>query len=113
MGWKFTGMKPMESVKKSSKSKRSSIKRVKVSLRITSPRVRFVVCVKSGGFVDLEPLKVYKVRRDLTAKAQRLIRVVDGSGEDDLYPVEFFRPIRATQRLFKIVELLALEPALQ
>jgi len=64
-----------------------------------------VVCIKSGGYVDLEPLKVYKVRRDASAVAQGLLRVVDGSGEDYLYPADFFRPIIAAPGLFKAVEL--------
>jgi hypothetical protein len=64
-----------------------------------------VVCIKTGGYVDLEPLKVYKVRRDAAALAQHLLRVVDGSGEDYLYPADFFQPIIAAHDLFKAVEM--------
>ena len=46
-----------------------------------------------------------KVRHDATAKAQRLLRVVDGSGDDFLYPADFFRPIIAAKRLFEAVEM--------
>jgi hypothetical protein len=74
-------------------------------LRANSPGVQFVVCIKSGGYVDLEPLKVYKVRRDAAAIAQGLLRVVDGTGEDYLFPADFFRPIIAASGLFKAVEL--------
>lgn len=73
-------------------------------MRITSPQVRYVVCVHSGGYVDLETLKVYKVRHDASATARGLIRVIDGSGEDYLYPAKFFRPIHASRTLFKIVD---------
>jgi hypothetical protein len=98
-------MKRMESGKKTSRSKSSSTKKANGRLlRLTSPELRFVVCVKSGGYVDLQPLKVYKVRRDKSAGAHGLLRVVDESGEDYLYPAEFFRPIRAPGRLFQIVE---------
>lgn len=101
-------MRHMESARKTSRSKSSSTKPPKARLlRITSPQVRFVVCVKNGGYVDLEPLKVYKVRHDAAANAQGLLRVVDGSGEDYLYPAAFFRPIHASRELFKIVEDLA------
>jgi hypothetical protein len=98
-------MKRMESGKKTSRSRSSSTKKANGRLlRLNSPHLRFVVCVKSGGYVDLQPLKVYKVRRDKSARADGLLRVVDESGEDYLYPAEFFRPIRAPGRLFQIVE---------
>ena len=98
-------MRHMESARKTSKSKSSSTKRSKDRTpRSISPRVRFVVCVKSGGYVDLEPLKVYKIRHDSTAKAHGMLRVVDGSGEDYLFPASFFRPIQAPRTLFEIVE---------
>jgi len=63
-----------------------------------------VVCVKNGGYVDLEPLKVYKVLRDAKAAAEGLLRVEDASGEDYVYPARFFLPIQATSRLFQLVE---------
>lgn len=98
-------MKRTESEKKTSKSKSSSTKRPGVRLpRLTSPHLRFVVCINNGGYVDLEPLKVYRVRRDKDAQVHGLLRVVDGSGEDYLYPARFFQPIFAPSRLFGLVE---------
>ncbi len=99
-------MKHTASEKKSSKSRDSSTKLASLGrLRASSPGVQFVVCIKSGGYVDLEPLKVYKVRRDAAALEQHLLRVVDGSGEDYLYPADFFQPIIAAKGLFKAVEM--------
>ena len=101
-------MKRTESAGKNSKSKGSLIRNVKGrSLLISSRNLRFVVCVKNDGHIDLEPLKVYKVKSDAAAKAMGLLRVVDASGEDYLYPIGFFRPIQATSRLFQIVKELA------
>jgi hypothetical protein len=98
-------MKRMESEEKISKSKSTSTRRLGVRLpRLTSPRLRFVVCINDGGFVDLEPLKVYRVKRDKDALAHGLLRVVDGSGEDYLYPARFFRPIYASSKLFALIE---------
>lgn len=97
-------MKRTASAKGNSKSRGSSIKRSPHQLRITSPDVRFAVCVKSGGYVDLEPLKVYRVRHDAAANAECMLRVVEASGEDYLYPASYFRPIQAPRRLFEIVE---------
>jgi hypothetical protein len=91
-------MKHTASEKKSSKSRDSSIKRRGLgNQRASAPDAQFVVCVRSGGYVDLELLKVYKIRRDANAKAQGLLRVVDRSGEDYLYPEAFFRQITAPQ----------------
>ena len=99
-------MKHTASEKKSSKSSGLSTKLASLGrLRASSPGVQFVVCIKSGGYVDLEPLKVYKVRRDAAALEQHLLRVVDGSGEDYLYPADFFQPIIAAKGLFKAVEM--------
>ncbi len=54
--------------RKTPKSNGSSTKGAKaVGSPAKSPRVQFVVCIKSGGYVDLEPLKVYRVRRDASA----------------------------------------------
>ena len=98
-------MKRTESAEKTTKSKGTSTKRPGARLpRLTSPNLRFVVCINSGGYVDLEPLKVYRVRRDKDAQGHGLLRVVDGSGEDYLYPADFFRPIHAPSGLFGLVK---------
>ena len=103
-------MKRMASGKKTSRSNGSSTKRERTVGSSAKPsRVRFVVCIKSGGYVDLEPLKVYRVRSDVHAGADGLMRVIDASGEDYLYPARFFRPIQAPPQLFKLVEAAALE----
>lgn len=98
-------MKHTASAKKSSKSNGSSTSRASAPLpRLSSPRLKYVVCVKTGGNVDLDLLKVYRVRRDAEATSLSLLRIVDNSGEDYLYPMEFFQPIQASPRLFQVVE---------
>jgi hypothetical protein len=55
---------------------------------------RFVLCVKNGSYkASLEPRKVYRVLRDPAAEAKSLLRVVDDSGEDYLFPADLFVPI--------------------
>jgi hypothetical protein len=98
-------MKLTESARKTSKSKSSSTKKRPVRLpRLNSPELRFVVCVKGGVNVDVEPFRVYKVKADRTARSQGLLRVVDDSGEDYLYPAEYFKPIIAPQTLFQSID---------
>lgn len=44
--------------------------------------------------MDLEPRKVYQVLPDRRAARDGLRRVVDESGEDYLYPAEYFVPVK-------------------
>ena len=60
---------------------------------------RFVLCVKAGTYkASLEPRKVYRVVEDPVAEAKSLLRVVDESGEDYLFPASLFVPIEVPDR---------------
>jgi hypothetical protein len=53
---------------------------------------QFVVCVDNEGYpASLEKRKIYLALRDPSAERRGLIRVVDESGDDYLYPKAFFR----------------------
>jgi len=53
---------------------------------------KYAVCVKNTGFeASLELRKLYPVLDDLEAEANDLIRVVDESGDDYLYPDRLFQ----------------------
>jgi len=56
-----------------------------------------VICIRSGGCEDLEPRKVYQVIPDEAAAGDGLVRVIDESGEDYLYPRDLFVPIELPQ----------------
>ena len=57
-------------------------------------RRRFVLCVRNGTYkASLEPRKIYRVVDDPQAEARSLLRVIDESGEDYLYPREYFERI--------------------
>ena len=52
---------------------------------------RFVVCVRNDDCeLDLVPRKVYEVLPDASAERSGWIRIVDETGEDYLYPAEYF-----------------------
>ena len=52
---------------------------------------RFAVCVKNRGFAaSLELRKIYRTIPDAVAESRGLIRVVDESGEDYLFPKSYF-----------------------
>ena len=55
------------------------------------PKTKLVVCVNNTGYeASLERRKLYSAIADTEAKKHRLVRVVDESGEDYLYPESFF-----------------------
>ena len=54
---------------------------------------RFAICIRNGEHEDLEPRKVYQIIPDDTAAEDGLVRVIDESGEDYLYPRDLFVPI--------------------
>jgi hypothetical protein len=54
---------------------------------------KFVLCIRNDGCDDLEPRKVYQVLEVASAVREEYFRVVDESGEDYLYPAEYFVPI--------------------
>jgi hypothetical protein len=63
---------------------------------------QLVVCIKNAGFVaSLEKRKIYVAYRDAAAEKHGLVRIVDESGEDYLYPKTFFRSIALPQSLKK------------
>lgn len=58
----------------------------------------FVVCVANTGYpASLELRKIYEVLPDADASTHGLIRVIDESGEDYLYPSKFFVRIDLTR----------------
>jgi hypothetical protein len=61
---------------------------------MAKPKSRFVLCLSRGSYkASLEPRKVYRVVADPAAEAKSLLRVVDESGEDYLFPDSLFVPI--------------------
>ena len=56
-------------------------------------QARFALCVRADGAEDLERRKVYQILPDRTASRDGYVRVVDESGEDYLYPAEYFVPV--------------------
>jgi hypothetical protein len=54
-------------------------------------REQFVLCVENESNPEsLEILKVYRALPDAEGQRHKLIRVIDESGEDYLYPKDYF-----------------------
>jgi hypothetical protein len=51
----------------------------------------FVLCISNRGYsASLEQRKVYRAKHDPLAEHHGMIRVVDESGEDYLFPAKLF-----------------------
>jgi len=69
---------------------------------------RFVVCIKNEGYpASLELRKIYQVIPDARAVEHEYIRIIDESGEDYLYPVDYFVPIELPQDVEQVFSLAA------
>jgi len=63
---------------------------------------QLAVCVENDGYTtSLEKRKIYVALRDATAEKLGMVRIVDESGEDYLYPKAFFRSIALPQAVKK------------
>ena len=63
-----------------------------------------VVCINNEGYpASLEKRKIYVALRDTAAEKHGLLRVIDESGDDYLYPKMFFRSIALPQAIKKAV----------
>ena len=67
----------------------------------------YAVCLRNTGFsASLEVRKLYPVFEDADADANNLIRVIDESGEDYLYPARLFQRLTLpaeVQRALRLV----------
>ncbi|MBI2804778.1 MAG: hypothetical protein HYX68_07325 [Planctomycetes bacterium] len=52
---------------------------------------QFLLCVKNDAYpVSLEVRKIYQELPDAQAAVKKLVRIVDESGDDYLYPRDYF-----------------------
>ncbi|MGO8792194.1 MAG: hypothetical protein ACLQVL_33065 [Terriglobia bacterium] len=64
----------------------------------------FVVCVHNKGYeVSLDFRKIYRAIPDTSAERHKLQKVIDESGEDYLYPQNYFLPIELPKALEEAV----------
>ena len=56
---------------------------------------KFLLCVHNEGYeASLELRKLYEKIPDKEAELHNQVRIADESGEDYLYPSDFFAPVR-------------------
>jgi hypothetical protein len=57
---------------------------------------QYAICITDAE-PDLQPRKVYRVLPDRVASKDKYLRVIDESGEDYLYPDQYFVPLKLPQ----------------
>jgi len=63
---------------------------------------RFVICINNSEYpASLELHKVYRVIADKEAEKEGDLRVIDESGEDYLYPAEYFISLQLPQAVVR------------
>jgi hypothetical protein len=59
-----------------------------------------VVCIQNSGYpASLELHKIYRVLPDEDAQREGDVRIIDESGEDYLYPAEWFARVELPHRV--------------
>jgi hypothetical protein len=66
----------------------------------------FAVCIRNKGFgASLEVRKLYAVVDDPDAEMNELIRVIDESGEDYVYPAGLFQKLTLPSEIQRALRL--------
>jgi hypothetical protein len=93
---KSTGTKPTALGRKNTKSSGFSTEMKR--------EAQFVICIGNEGYqASLELRKIYQIVPDKVAARLHQIRVIDESGEDYLYPEDYFVPVQLPQSVERAV----------
>ena len=65
--------------------------------------MKFVVCISNQDYpTALEVRKLYQVLEDAPAQQRQMLRIIDESGEDYLYPASYFAEIELPESLQQV-----------
>lgn len=65
---------------------------------------RYVICVNNDEYpASLELFKIYRAIPDRQARADGDLRVIDESGEDYLFPADYFMPIQLPRTIVRML----------
>ena len=66
----------------------------------------YVVCIDNGSYLaSLEVRKIYRALPDDAADKSGMVRVIDESEEDYLFPTRYFAPIELTEELERLLAI--------
>ena len=66
-------------------------------------RRKYVICLREDDAGDIEPRKLYEVLADDVAAESGYLRVIDESGEDYLYPADYFAEIDVPKEVERVL----------
>jgi hypothetical protein len=69
--------------------------------------VAVALCLRADPQCELVPRKLYRLMQDRAAAQEGYMRVVDDSGEDYLYPEEYFAVVNVPVAVAKALALVA------
>lgn len=73
--------------------------------------MKFVVCIQNQNYLaSLEVRKLYQVLEDEQASQGQMLRIIDESGEDYLYPASYFAAIEVFSKLLPPLVRLFVSP---
>jgi len=73
-----------------------------------SKELPLVICISNDEYpASLEVRKIYEVLPDSEAVPHQLVRIVDESGEDYLYPAAYFVPVELPSTVRAALKLVA------
>ena len=79
-------------------------------MKSTKSTTRFVICVNNSEYpASLELFKIYRIIPDKEAQADGDMRVVDESGEDYLFPADYFIPINLPRTVVRALNKSAVQ----
>jgi len=74
------------------------------TMKTTKSTTRFVICVNNSEYpASLELFKIYRVIPDKKAQADDDMRIIDESGEDYLFPADYFIPINLPRTVVRVL----------
>ena len=77
-------------------------------MEVENTQPRFAICLNNAGYPDdLKVRTVYQVLPDESAARSNYIRVIDETGEDYLYPAEYFVFVEVPSEAAKTLMLAA------
>jgi hypothetical protein len=69
-------------------------------------KISYEICINNEDYkASLEFGKIYKIIKDIKAEAKNFIRIVDESGEDYLYPKNYFISLKQSKTNSKAFEI--------
>lgn len=71
----------------------------------TRRKKQFLLCVRNGGFEDLELRKVYEQLPGPRGARVGFVRIVDESGEDYLYPTRNFIALELPKEAERVLRM--------